>query len=204
VIYGIVLLAHSWLRWVVLALGIVLFGVALWAAGRSHDAWSDGSERLRRRFLGALDAQMLLGIVLYAILSPFSRAGLSDIAGAMANPILRFYTVEHVFGMIVAIAVAHAGSARAMRVEGARRHRVLLVTQALWLLITLASIRGRACRMAGPCAGRPDTAPTGNACTVEPWPPPWARRRLPAPAPLDYLLRHRAPAPGRRRACKRP
>lgn len=139
-IYGLVLLAHSWLRWVVLALGVVLFGVALWGAGRGHDAWPHGLERLRRGFLGALDGQMLLGIALYAILSPFPRAGLSDIAGAMATPILRFYTVEHVFGMIVAIAVAHAGSARAMRVEGARRYRVLLVTQALWLLITLASI----------------------------------------------------------------
>jgi hypothetical protein len=140
VIYGLVLLGHSWLRWLVLALGLALLLVALRGSGRAPPDWSNGPERLRRGFLGALDTQMLLGIALYAVLSPLPRTGLSDIAGAMANPILRFYTVEHVVGMVVGIAVAHAGSSRAMRWDGARRYRTLLLTQVLWLLITLASI----------------------------------------------------------------
>jgi hypothetical protein len=140
VIYGLVLLAHSWLRWLVLALGIGLLTLALRGWRAATDGWSPASERLRRGFLGTLDTQMLLGLALYALLSPLPRAGLTDIGGALGSPVLRFYTIEHLVGMLVGIVVAHAGSDRAMRVEGVHRYRTLMVTQALWLLITLASI----------------------------------------------------------------
>ena len=139
-IYGLVLIAHSWLRWIVLALGLALLAVATrgWRGGAVE--WRESAERLRRGFLAALDTQMLLGIVLYVLLSPLSRAGLADLGAAMGNPVLRFYSIEHVVGMLVGIAVAHTGSARAMRAEGARRYRTLAATQSMWLLITLASI----------------------------------------------------------------
>ena len=139
-IYGLVLLAHSWLRWLVLALGIGLLTLGLRGWRAAIDGWSPASERLRRGFLGALDTQMLLGLALYALLSPLPRAGLTDLGGVLGSPVLRFYTVEHLVGMLVGIVVAHAGAERAMRVDGVRRYRTLMVTQALWLLITLASI----------------------------------------------------------------
>ena len=139
-IYGIALLAHSWLRWLVLALGVGLLTLALrgWRSGLP--AWPTAAEQLCRGFLGALDTQMLLGLALYALLSPLPRAGLADLGGAMGDAVVRFYTIEHVIGMVVGIVVAHAGSARAMKAEGAGRYRTLVTTQALWLLITLASI----------------------------------------------------------------
>ena len=139
-VYGVVLVAHSWLRWLVLALGLALLTISLRGWRSALAAWPEGLERLRRGFLAALDAQMLLGIVLYAVLSPLSPTGMSDLGAAMSEPILRFYTVEHVVGMIAAIVVAHAGSRKAMRADVPRRYRMLLLTQALWLLVTLASI----------------------------------------------------------------
>lgn len=139
-IYGFVLLAHSWLRWLVLALGIGLLALAVRGGRPAEGVWSPASERIRRGFLGALDTQMLLGLALYALLSPLPRSGLTDLGAAMGSPVLRFYTVEHLVGMLVGIVVAHAGSERAMRVDGARRYRTLIVTQGLWLLITLVSI----------------------------------------------------------------
>ena len=139
-IHGLVLLAHSWLRWLVLALGIALLALSLRAARAAPIGWPPALERLRRGFLAALDAQVLLGVLLYALLSPLSRTGLSDLGVAMGDPVLRFYTIEHLVGMLAGLAVAHVGSARAMKAEGARRYGRLVVTQALWLLITLASI----------------------------------------------------------------
>jgi len=139
-IHGLVLIAHSWLRWLVLALGVGLLAAALRASRGGPPRWSSAWERVRRGFLGALDTQMLLGIALYTLLSPLPRAGLSDLPSTMGDATLRFYSIEHVLGMVVAVMVAHAGSARAMRSDGARRYRRLVATQALWLLITLASI----------------------------------------------------------------
>lgn len=137
--YGMVLLGHSWLRWVVLTVGLVLLVVA-WRGWRSGSAWADGAERLRRAFLGVLDLQLLLGVVLYAALSPLPRAGWANAGAMFADSVLRFYTVEHMFGMTVAVAVAHIGVLRAKRAEGVAQYRTMLVTLALWLLITLVSI----------------------------------------------------------------
>lgn len=139
-LYGLALIVHSWLRWLVLVLGVALLADSMRRWTHVPSASSTGAERLRRSFLGALDTQMLLGVGLYALLSPLSRAGLTDLTGAIADPILRFYSIEHVLGMAVGIAVAHAGSAYAARSEPARRYRMLVVTQSIWLLVTLASI----------------------------------------------------------------
>lgn len=123
-----------------LALGVVLLAVAVRGWRSAAPEWSRGPDRLRRAFLGVLDTQMLLGIALYVWLSPFPRTAWSDMGEAMASPVLRFYSIEHLVGMAVAITVAHWGSARAMRREGAGRYRRLATTQIVWLLLTLVSI----------------------------------------------------------------
>ena len=139
-VYGVVLVAHSWLRWLVLALGLALLTLTLRGWRNAGDAWPRGIERLRKGFLAALDTQLLLGIALYALLSPLSRTGLSDLGAAMGDPVLRFYTIEHLVGMVTAVTVAHVGSRLAVRADRPNRCRALVATQALWLLITLASI----------------------------------------------------------------
>ena len=88
--YGLVLLIHSWLRWAVVAAGlfaVVRGGTREGAAGK----W----------FTLVLDIQILLGLLLYFVLSPFTRNALSDFGAAMGSSQLRFWAVEHVFGMII-------------------------------------------------------------------------------------------------------
>lgn len=137
--YTTALLLHSWLRWLVLGLGVALLTTAV-AYSRGGREWSDAIERLRKGFLGGLDVQVLLGLVLFGLLSPITRAGMADIAAAMADSARRFYLVEHVFGMLLGVVVAHVGLARAKRVSAETRPRAVWITMALWLVITLASI----------------------------------------------------------------
>ena len=89
-----------------------------------------GDERICRIFVGLLDLQMLVGLLLYFVLSPITKAALSDFGGAMSEPSMRFWAVEHVFGMVVGIALAHvghvAGQARGDRCAQAPAHRDLL------------------------------------------------------------------------------
>jgi hypothetical protein len=75
--YTAVLALHSWLRWVVLLLGIlaVVRGIA-GASGRRR--WTPADERAGLFFTIALDVQLLIGLLLYFVFSPITRAALGD------------------------------------------------------------------------------------------------------------------------------
>jgi hypothetical protein len=136
--YGAVLGVHSWVRWVVLAAAIL----ATINAFRSN---SDG-ERLPGKgwdtlFMAAVDLQLLFGLVLYFGLSPFTKEAFADFGTAMGNSGLRFWAVEHAFGMLLAVVFVRVGrvtSAGAKTALAARRRRMIWFTLAT--VIMLASI----------------------------------------------------------------
>lgn len=139
-VYPVALLLHSWLRWLVLALALLLILSSLIALGRRR-AWAAKHERVHRLFLAAFDAQVLLGLVLYGLLSPLVSAALGNFGLAMKDAVLRFYAVEHIFGMTVALVVAHVARARSKRRgDHFRRHRVVLSSTLACLLIIVATV----------------------------------------------------------------
>lgn len=137
--YPSVLLLHSWLRWAVVLAGLFALyrGIGGWAGTR---AWSRVDDRAGFWFAMSLDLQMLIGLLLYFFLSPFTTEALNDFGAAMKNPGLRFWAVEHVFGMVLAIALAHIGQARVRKATASRKHRVAAIFFGLALLAVLASI----------------------------------------------------------------
>ena len=141
--YSAVLLVHSWVRWIALVAG---FGATL-AALRSADttdAWG-------LAMMVTLDLQMLLGLVLYLVLSPNMQEILNHFGASMRDPALRFYAVEHIASMMLAVILAHAGRvlARKAKSPAAKRSR-LLVCMGLATLLMLAGM---------PWPGRPGGRP---------------------------------------------
>jgi hypothetical protein len=137
--YPVLLFIHSWLRYFVLGFGAwLLVSSALTLAARS--GWSERNERLHVLFLALLDAQFLIGLTLYIFLSPITAAAMHNFGAAMKDPQLRFFGVEHVTTMLIAVVVAHIGRARSKRKTGTARQRSVLITQAVWLLLTAAAI----------------------------------------------------------------
>ena len=146
--YSLVLNVHSWMRWVVIATCLWSILRAAMAGGRP---WTPADARASRLFMITLDVQMLLGLLLYLVLSPFTRQALGDIGAAMKVSGLRFFLVEHLFGMLIAVALTHVGIAKIRRASGdARRHRAALIFFSLALLAIFASIP-----WPGTPAGRP-------------------------------------------------
>jgi hypothetical protein len=138
-LYAIVLTIHSWLRWIVLLAGIVAFVRS--AVGASRRAtWTPADDRTGFWFSMVLDVQVLLGLILYIFLSPFTHAAFRDIGEAMRNSGLRFWAVEHIFGMVIAIGFVHVGRARARKADSLRRHRVVAIFFGLALIAIAASI----------------------------------------------------------------
>ena len=89
----------------------------------------------------AADLQMTLGLLLYLWLSPWSRAFFHNPRVGCQDSSLRFFGVEHVFGMLIAIALLHVGQERAQRRAAARDKR----RQVFWftlsaLLLMAASV----------------------------------------------------------------
>jgi hypothetical protein len=149
--YNAALAFHSWLRWAILLLGLLAIARAI--SGRSSGRpWMRADERIAMFFTSALDLQMLIGLILYFALSPITKEGMRDMGAAMGNVGLRFWTVEHPVGMLIAITLAHIGQGRIRKTTDAvRRHRTALIFFTLALIVIVMSIPwpGR------PIVGRP-------------------------------------------------
>lgn len=138
--YTLFLTLHSLLRWVVLAAGIVAVvrGIA-GLAGRK--GWTPADEGMGRTFAVSLDVQALLGFLLYFFLSPVTTAAFGDFGAAMRTGIMRYWTVEHLTLMIVALALAHIGRARIRKaVEPRAKHRAVAIFFGIALVALLVGI----------------------------------------------------------------
>ena len=110
--YPFFLIVHSWLRWLALVAGI-LAAVQAYQTPADRPASEGGRGGLV--FTICMDVQMLVGLILYVFLSPFTSQAFHDFGAAMQNAGLRFWAVEHITTMVLAVACAHAGSRQAKR-----------------------------------------------------------------------------------------
>jgi hypothetical protein len=136
--YLFVLYVHSYLRWGVLALAAIVCAVSARGFMRKGE-WTQAHERLHVAFVAVVDAQFTLGALLYLWLSPYVRAFYAA-PGAMKDPTLRFFGLEHVLSMVVAVSIIHFTRVRSKRpATGAlRQRRVLLGTLAALVLLLIA------------------------------------------------------------------
>ena len=137
--YPTVTLVHQYLSWALLL-------AALFAMIRGYRGWI-----LKKRwaaadtFAGTLltilaDLQLVAGILLYAALSPITRQAFTDFGAAMQNPGLRFYAVEHIAVMILAILFIHIGRSGSRKAQfKARKHKLA----ASWFTLALALMATR-------------------------------------------------------------
>jgi uncharacterized membrane protein HdeD (DUF308 family) len=123
--YNLVLSLHSWLRWVALIAGVAAAVTAL--SDRASTA-PRRSEMWGLALMVTLDVQMLIGLLLYFVLSPFTAEAMRDFGAAMRNPGLRFFAVEHLMMMLGAVVAVHVGRvlARKAATPEAKRSRLLI------------------------------------------------------------------------------
>lgn len=134
------LMAHSWLRWVVLAAAVVAVARALggWQGNRG---WTRTDDRAGLFFTIALDVQLLIGLLLYLVLSPLMENIRANAGEAMGDPAMRYWLVEHPVGMLAALVLAHVGRVRIRKAADARRkHRLALIFFGLALVAAAASL----------------------------------------------------------------
>lgn len=146
--YTTILVLHSWIRWIALVGGV---GATLAAVTGRVQSESSPADRWALVAMIALDVQMLLGLLLYLVVSPNMAEIRAHFGEAMQNPTLRFWAVEHLTMMLVAVVLAHVGRvvARKAATPAAKRTR-LLICFGLATFLMLAGIPWPGMR-----AGRP-------------------------------------------------
>ena len=106
-LYNILVHAHSGLRWIVLILLIAVILNAASALSRKRLS-TPKDARLSLSAMLSAHIQIVIGLVLYFI-SP--RVQFS--ANTMSDDQLRFFTVEHTLGMLIAIILITIGNRKA-------------------------------------------------------------------------------------------
>jgi hypothetical protein len=138
--YTALLTVHSYLRWVVLILALLVLARAV-AGVSQRRPWAPADDAAAKWFGMSLDTQMLIGLILYFFLSPFTMSAWNDIGAAMRDATTRFVVIEHQFGMIIAVALTHIGRSRIRKAaDPARRHRLALIFFGLAFVVMVASI----------------------------------------------------------------
>ena len=123
--YTTVLTIHSWIRWIALVAAV---GATMAAMRGKVEGATSLADRWGLVAMMALDIQMLLGLLLYFVLSPVTQAILDNFGGAMRDPTARFWAVEHTSAMVAAVVLAHVGRvlARKAATPAAKRTRLLV------------------------------------------------------------------------------
>lgn len=133
--YEFVLILHSCLRLALAALAVMVFVRAVHgvASGRLY---TRGDRTTGLVLVIVADVQMLVGLALYFVWSPYVSTALHDMGAAMEDPALRRVAVEHPVMMIAALAFLHIGNVLRKRAHSdAVRHRWMAITVGLALLL---------------------------------------------------------------------
>jgi hypothetical protein len=138
--YPLVLLVHSWWRWAVV--GLLLLALAHSFRGAlGGRPFTPGDRALQRGAVAALDVQVLLGGLLYFVLSPLTPRSLEGLRAAMPVSLLRFFAVEHIATMLCVLLVVHVAAVRSRRhAPGPGAHRTWARGLALAALLVAVAI----------------------------------------------------------------
>jgi hypothetical protein len=138
--YPVVLFLHSWVRWIVVISAAVAV-VRAFYGWLGKKGWARLDNQLGLLFSTSLDVQMLLGLILYFFLSPITQAAFKNLGAAMSDATLRFFTLEHLLYMLVAVVLGHVGRALSKKAtEPVAKHRMAAILFGLATLAILLAI----------------------------------------------------------------
>ncbi|GEM_PF-163778 len=112
--YNIMLLLHSYTRWLVIIAMLLALGWAYFGWIRQRE-WSKWDSRFGAGFTILITIQFIWGVVLFFLPDGLAQAAWRDIDASMGVRELRFFGIEHGFQMIIALAIVHLGWTRSRK-----------------------------------------------------------------------------------------
>ena len=126
---------HSLNRYVLLALLLVVI-VTSYQKWKGNKEYTKQDDKLNLLTFIFTHIQLLIGLVLY-FKSGFVQFG----ENTMTNKIIRFFTVEHLVGMLIAIALITIARIKGKKIlDAAKRHKLTFTYYLIALILIFASI----------------------------------------------------------------
>jgi hypothetical protein len=124
VLYSTFVFLHSVIRWLIV-------GAAIWTLVKPLE------KKPGLLLVIAVDTQILIGLLMYLVVSPITQLALANMKVAMKDHALRFWAVEHPFAMILVLAAVHGGrvAARRAKDEDTKKRRVVMWTAIALILV---------------------------------------------------------------------
>ncbi len=134
-----IILLHSVLRWIVL-LTLVICIYRAYTGWKSGRAYTSGDNRWKLITVSVIHIQFILGVVMY-FLSPIVSYFWDNFSTAVKERDVRFFAMEHMVMMTLAVVLITIGSAKAKRLtDAAAKHKTTAIWFAIGLLLIFTSI----------------------------------------------------------------
>ncbi|MGH2643549.1 MAG: hypothetical protein ACRDE2_06355 [Chitinophagaceae bacterium] len=138
---NILLILHSWLRWVVIITAIWAIIRAISGLSNRNKIYNSADNKSSLFFMISMDLQFLIGILLYFIGGWAKNWTGGQIATVMQSSSLRFFTVEHEVMMILAWIIVHIGRSvvKRSRTDRTKFSKSLVYFLVAFILILIAT-----------------------------------------------------------------
>lgn len=134
--YTFLLHFHSGLRWLIL-LAVVFSVVKSLMSWISKGEYGKLDNIVAASFVGMMHLQLLTGLILYFFLSPWT----SNFTFNMKDETARFWSVEHIALMILAVVFAQVGRSKSKKLDDeAAKFKMQTIFFAISLLLMVAGI----------------------------------------------------------------
>ncbi|MDX2134465.1 MAG: hypothetical protein SFV52_06755 [Saprospiraceae bacterium] len=131
---------HSYNRYLLLAaLVFVLYRAYTGWFGKKPYVKTDNTASAA--LLGLTHLQLLLGLILYAGVSQWTKAAFADMGAAMKDGWMRYFAVEHITMMLLAVVMIQLGRTLSKKAAtDEQKHRKLAIYTTIGVLLILASL----------------------------------------------------------------
>lgn len=131
---------HNVLRWVILILLVVAVLRHLMGMMKKAPV-TTGDKKVVKFLMISTHTNLLVGLILYFIgnwgVKSFSTLGMG---GVMKNDYARFFAVEHLIGMLIAVVLITITNAKVKRANGSAIHKTAFLLLIIALIVIFASI----------------------------------------------------------------
>lgn len=137
--YSVLLSIHSLMRWLVL-ISLVFAVYRSYSGWRANKSFSSFDNRIRHITATIVHIQLMLGLWLYFV-SPVVDYFLKNFKEAVHMREIRFFGMEHITMMVVAVTLLTIGSVKAKRADtDQKKFKTMFVWYSISLLIIFLSI----------------------------------------------------------------
>lgn len=136
--YTALLHSHNLIRWILLIL-LILVLFRAWSGWLGKGSYHKIDKITGGILVGFTHLQLIVGLLLYFVFSPITQAAFQDMGAAMKDSSLRFYAVEHILIMIIAVVLIQLGrtfSKKATTDEEKHKKLAIFTTLALVLILS--------------------------------------------------------------------